>query len=99
MKYKNIMKKLRKGVGLADRETKASEVNKFNSDIERVAFTSARSTGQLEVLDEFGFGDIVSQLKTGSLFPDEYMGWSTKTILIALLVAMVLRVKKLKGKK
>lgn len=97
MKYKNIIKKLRKGIGLADRETKISEVNRFNSDIERIAFTAARSTGQLEGF-EIGFGaDLVGQLKTGSLFPDEYMGWSTKTILVALLIALVLRVKKLKG--
>ena len=95
MKYKNIIKKLRKGIGLADRETKVSEVSRFNSDIERIAFTAARSTGQLEGFDDFG-EDLISQLKTGSLLPDEYMGWSTKTILVALLIAMVLRVKTLK---
>lgn len=96
MKYKNIIKKLKKGIALADRETKVSEVSKFNSEIERVAYTAARSTGQVKGFDGFGFGDdLVGQLKTGSLFPDQYMGWSTKTILVVLLIAMVLRVKSL----
>jgi len=98
MKYKNIMKRLHKGVALADRETKISGVSKFHNKIERTAFTAARATGQLEGLGDFGMeDDLLTQIKTGAIFPDEYYGFSTKTILAALLVAMIFRVKSLKG--
>lgn len=38
--------------------------------------------------------DYISRIKTGELFPDQVMGWSTKSILIALLILMILKVQR-----
>lgn len=92
MRWNNIGVKLRKGVALADRQQKI--VNKFGSAIEKIAYSSARSTHQL---DGFGDAGIISQLQSGELLPDEMFGWSTKTILVILLAFMLLKVKKLQG--
>ncbi len=94
MHWSNIGKKLKVGVALADRQKKSEDVNSFQSSIEKIAYSSARSTGQLE-----GFGDagLVSQLQSGDIIPDELFGWSTKTILAALLLLLLFKVKKLQG--
>lgn len=92
MRWNNIDDKLKKGVAIAERQNKL--VNKFGSAIEKIAYSSARATRQLE-----GFGDagIVAQLQSGELLPDEMFGWSTKTILVILLALMLFKVKKLQG--
>jgi len=92
MRWDNITTKLKAGVALAERKAKANDVHKFNSAIEKIAYVSARSSGQM---DGFGESDIMNQLQTGSLFPDEMFGWSTKTILAVLLALLLLKVKKL----
>ena len=92
MNWKKIMKKLKVGVALADRQKKASEVSKFNNSLEKIAYASARSTGQLE---GFGDQDLVGQLKSGEIIPDQMFGWSTKTVLAALLLLMLFKLKKL----
>jgi len=108
MNWNNIDKKLKKGIGLADRELKIKEVSKFNNDIEKLMFNAANNTGQMEdptikkikyprlgEFHDFGEGDLFTQLQTGALFPDEIMGWNLKTIFAILLVLMILKVKKL----
>jgi hypothetical protein len=94
MRWNNIDRKLKVGVGIAKRQEKASDVHKFGSAIEKIAYSSARTTHQLE-----GFGDagIVEQLQSGELLPDEMFGWSTKTILVILLALLLFKVKKLQG--
>ena len=83
MRWSSITEKLKVGV-----------VHRFNSAIEKIAYTSARTTGQLE---GFGETDIVGKLQAGDFFPDQLFGWSTKTILAALLLLMLFKVKKLQG--
>jgi len=95
MSWDTILKKLKVGISLADRETKAqSNPRRFHSAIDKIAFSSAKSTHQL---DGFGEAGIVEQLQTGALFPDEMFGWSTKTILVILLGLCLLKLKKAKG--
>lgn len=91
MNWRNIDRKLWKGIALDNRKEKASDIYKFGSAIEKLAYSSARATHQLE-----GFGDagIVDQLQTGELIPDQLFGWSTKTILAGLLALTVLKLKK-----
>lgn len=35
----------------------------------------------------------IAELKSGEAFPDQLYGWNTKTILAALLVLMVLKIR------
>lgn len=37
----------------------------------------------------FGSDGLVTQLQTGELFPDLFMGWSVKTILVAALILTI----------
>jgi len=98
MDYKCLLKKLKKGVALADREVKVGQVKKFSSKTAKLAFESARDTAQLDGLDGFG-EDFVTQLRTGAIIPDQYLGWSTKTILAALIVLLILKLKKAQKEK
>ena len=98
MSWDSILLKLKKGIALTDRMEKASTIHRFNSEIDQIAYTSARSTHQLDGFgDGFGEAGIVAQLQTGEMFPDEMFGWSTKTILAVLLALTVLKLKKSKG--
>jgi len=94
MSWDTILKKLKTGIALTDREDKASEDLQFHSFIDQVAYSSAKATHQL---DGFGEAGIVEQLQTGELFPDEMFGWSTKTILVVLLGLCLMKLKKAKG--
>jgi hypothetical protein len=85
-----IDKKLWKGVALANRKPRSSDIHKFGSAIEKIAYSSARSTRQLNGL---GDGEILDQLQSGELIPDQLFGWSIKTILAGLLVLAVLKLK------
>jgi hypothetical protein len=40
-----------------------------------------------------GESNIVEDLKSGTVFPDEIYGWSTKTILALLLVLLLAKIK------
>tara|TARA_B100000925_G_C21907731_1_gene430087 strand:- start:240 stop:557 length:318 start_codon:yes stop_codon:yes gene_type:complete len=92
MSWKNIEKKLRTGVAIADREQKVHQISNFNDELERIALQSAKSTGQLE-----GFGqeegDLFESIKTGSIFPDMVAGFSTKTIFAVFVLALLFKVK------
>lgn len=97
MHWGNIDSKLKLGVALVDRNNQVMNANKFNSEIEQIAYTSARKTGQFD-----GFGQqagIVEQLQSGEIIPDDIYGWSTKTVLVALLLLMLFKVKKMQGSK
>ena len=104
MNYKNVINKLKKGIAIADRETMPNKVHMFNDKTERLLYVGARNTDQLEApitpltlngLDGFG-EDFVSQIRSGSLMPDYLLGWSTKSILALLILALAFKIKKLK---
>jgi hypothetical protein len=94
MKWSSIMTKLKVGVALSDRKSKADDARKFNSDIEKIAYNSAKDTGQIKGFGEAGF---VENLQSGDMIPDQLFGWSTKTVLAILLGLMLFKVKKLQG--
>lgn len=98
MNYKSLMKKLHLGVSLADRDRNAKEIAKFNSDIERRLLASAVKTGQVDKqflgLGTLGQADLLAQLQSGSFLPNDFMGWSTKTILVGLAVLLLLKLKR-----
>lgn len=97
MNYSSLMEKLHVGVALADRGQNAKNIAKFNSDEERRLLASAIRTGQVDkqYLGSFGQPDIMGQLQSGDFLPNDFMGWSTKTILVALTVMLLLKVKRL----
>lgn len=87
MTYTSVLKKLKKGISLFDRERRAD-----NNEIERIAVASSKKHQFRREFDGLGEG-IVEQIQSGSLLPDELMGWSTKSILALLLVAMIVKNK------
>lgn len=95
MNYSSIREKLKRGVALSDRKSKASDISRFNSEIEQIAYSSARSTGQLEGLGNLGDAGIMDQLKSGEIIPDQIFGYSSKTVLALLLLLVLFKVKKL----
>lgn len=38
--------------------------------------------------------NILNELKSGTLLPDQIMGWSTKSVLALLLVLLTIKVRK-----
>ena len=99
MNYSSLMEKLHVGVALADRGHHAKDIAKFNSDEERRLLASAIKTGQVDKqylgVGSFGQVDLMAQLQSGDFLPNDLMGWSTKTILAALAVLLLLKVKRL----
>jgi hypothetical protein len=97
MNYSSLMNKLHVGVALADRGQHAKNIAKFHSDEERRLLAAAIRTGQVDkqYLGSFGQVDIMAQLQSGDFLPNDLMGWSTKTILAALAVLLLLKVKRL----
>jgi hypothetical protein len=95
MKWSSIMTKLKVGVALTDRKSKADAARRFNSDIEKIAYNSAKDTGQIS--KGFGEAGFVENLQSGDMIPDQLFGWSTKTVLAILLGLMLFKVKKLQG--
>lgn len=95
MNYSSLMKKLHLGVALADRGRNAKDIARFNSDFERKLLASAVKTGQVDK-QFLGLGqvDVMAQLQSGSFLPDDFMGWSTKTILAGLAVLLLLKLKR-----
>jgi hypothetical protein len=91
MNWGSIQKKLKTGIALSDRKNKVS-ARKFNSNIEKTAYSSARSSGQL---GDFSGGGPLEKLQSGELLPDQIFGWSTKTVLAILLGLLLFKVKKL----
>jgi hypothetical protein len=107
--YDVLREKLDKGVAIANRREKFSDIS---SKIAKIAympilkqknFNPFKSIVSREVfkpiiqLGGFGeFGDFISRMKSGEMLPDVLFGWSTKTILAILLVLMVLKLKSLK---
>lgn len=99
MNYGSLLKKLNMGVALADRDRNVKEISKFNSEFEQKLVASAAKTGQIDKkFLGLGDGDLMVQIQSGSLLPDELMGWSTKTILAALTLLLLLKVKRLQKK-
>jgi hypothetical protein len=95
MSWENIEKKLRTGVAIADREQKAQQITNFNNELEKIALQSAKSTGQLDGFGQEDSGDLLENLKSGSIFPDLVAGFSTKTIFAAMILGLLFKVKSL----
>ena len=99
MNYGSLLKKLSMGVALADRSRNVKEISRFNSEMEQKLIAGAVKTGQVD--KQFlglGDSDIMTRLQSGELFPNELFGWSTKTVLAALVVLLLLKVKRLQKK-
>jgi hypothetical protein len=92
MNWQNITPVLKKGVIMENKghHMDPKSVNMFVNPTSRIAFTSARSTKQMEIGQDNSAG-IIEQLKTGELFPDQIAGFSTKSILVILLVLMIVK--------
>jgi hypothetical protein len=96
MNYGSLLKKLNMGVALADRDRNVKDIAKFNSEIEQKLLASAVKTGQVDksFLGSFGQTDLMAQLQSGDFLPNEFMGWSSKTILAGLALLLLLKIKK-----
>lgn len=98
MNYGSLLSKLDKGVALADRGKNAREIKHFNSEIEQQLLQAAIRTKQVDKAYLLGLGqlDLMAQLQTGEFLPNDFMGWSTKTILAIVTLLLLVKVKRLK---
>jgi len=98
MNYSSLLNKLKKGVALADRGRNVRDITRFNSNMEQQLVAAAVRTKQIDkqYLGAFGQTDILAQLQSGDFLPNEFMGWSTKTILAGLAVLLLLKLKRVK---
>lgn len=98
MNYSSLLHKLKVGVSLADRDRSVKEVSKFNSENERQLMAAVIRTGQMDQqhlgLGYFGQTDLMTQIQAGDFLPNEFLGWSTKTILAGLALLLLLKLKK-----
>lgn len=91
MSYDAVMKKLKQGISLFDRDKAAS-----SQEIDALAQKNATKYNRKEFRKEFsGLGEgFMEKIQSGNILPDELFGWSTKSILALLLIAMVVKLKK-----
>lgn len=95
LQWNDILPILKKGVILEKKQLNPNQKTLFASPNSRIIFDSARSTGQMHgYFGQEASSGYISQIKTGELFPDQVMGWSTKSILVGLLVLMILKVQR-----
>jgi len=92
MGWQNIIPVLKKGVTMdvAGHHLNPASVSQWVTPTSKIAYTSARSTKQMEIGQDTTSG-IIGQLKTGEMFPDQIAGISTKSILVGLLILMILK--------
>ena len=109
MNYQSLDKKLQVGIALADRYRKNVNVSAFNVGAGK-AFSQAAlkenrprrgrkgckecNCKKGSSLGSFGQADIMAQLQSGEFLPNDFYGWSTKTILAALAIMLLLKLKK-----
>lgn len=93
MNYRNIINKLKKGVALSKRQEPLIDITRYGTEAERLIVASASRTGQLEGL---GQADILAQVQSGDFLPNEFYGWSTKTLLAGLVILLLIKVKRAK---
>lgn len=94
---KIITEKLEDGLKFRRWKINPKKVHAWANPTSKMAFLGARASGQLKPQKD-GFGQesgssIVAQLQTGELFPDQLVGWSTKTILAGLLVLAIFKMR------
>ena len=96
MNRANIQRKLQKGMALAKREDEAQQVitKAVNTVLDKPV--PVCTLGEYE--DFADYGNFIDQLKGGNMLPDELFGWSTKTILAALLALLIFKLKSMRKK-
>jgi hypothetical protein len=81
------------GKGLLN-QAHALETPEFSPKVEKdgtIITKMARAGAQLGGFHGLDGGDLLRNLKSGSFLPDDVYGWSTKTVLLATVVALLLR--------
>lgn len=95
MDWQNIIPVLKKGAKMDKQGHHMDPYAKklYANPNSKILYKSALSTNLIEMagLGQTTTSTIFDQIRTGELFPDQIIGYSTKSILVGLLILMILK--------